>query len=181
MMTTLELELSKRQGSSRAASLASLCIRGKFSVKELIDLCFHHDAVLAFHAAWVAEHVFLSGKVAQADWEYFFSRYTSQENKSCQRYFTKIGIYFFTKQYPDYQVDVQPVLEKTFEWLADEETPVAVKANCIDILYELRGEEDWLKEELMFQIEFILRNSNSAALQSRAKKFFAKLSKERKL
>lgn len=181
MMTTLELELSKRQGSGRAAHLASLCRRGKFEVRELINLCFHRDPVLAFHAAWVLEHVFLTPGAANVDWAYFFERYGLQTNPSCQRHFTKIAIHFFTKVCSDIDVDVTAVIERTMEWLAAEQTPVAVKANCIDILYALRAREDWLREELTFQIEFILRHSTSAALQSRGKKFLAKLSKEKKL
>lgn len=181
MMTTLELELSRRQTKGRAAGLASLCLRGKFKIRDLIDLCFHRDQMLAFHAAWVLENVFLSGGAGRDDWEYFFQHYTRQNNGSCQRHFTKIAIHFFTRVGLDHQIDIESVIERTMEWLAGEDTPLAVKANCIDILYALRDREDWLREELTFQLEHILRHSNSASLQSRGKKFLGKLTKEKKL
>lgn len=181
MMTTLELELSKRQTKARAASLASLCRRGKFDLKELVDLSFHRDQVLAFHAAWVLESVLLSGGTTQEVWKFFFKHYPLQTNSSCQRHFTKIAIYFLTKVGSDLQTDMEVIMERTMEWLVDEETPVAVKANCIDILYAMRGKEEWLAEELTFQLEFLARNSTSAALQSRTKKFLTKLRKEQKL
>jgi len=177
----LEKELSARQGSTRAAYLAAQCREGDFLCSDLIDLTFHRDGVLAFHAAWVLEHVFFAGRAPKGDWEYFFKRYIEQRNRSCQRHFTKIAIYFFNKLPTVADVDLERVIERTIEWLADESTPVAVKANCIDILFALRGTEDWLAEELTFQLEFIIRSGTSAALQSRTKKFLAKLSKEKKL
>ena|GEM_PF-1329386 len=177
----LEKELSARQGSTRAAYLAARCRAGDFLCTDLIDLTFHRNGVLAFHAAWVLEHVFLAGGAPKVEWEYFFKRYIDQRNKSCQRHFTKIAIYFFNEVSTVTNVDLESVMERTMEWLADEGTPVAVKANCIDILFALRGKEDWLAEELTFQLEFIIRKGTSAALQSRTKKFLAKLSKERKL
>jgi len=180
-LSELEKELSARQDRTRAAYLAVQCREGDFSYRDLIDLTFHRDVVLAFHAAWVLEHVFLAGMAPGADWEYFFKRYIDQRNRSCQRHFTKIAIYFFNKVPTEANADLESVIERTIEWLADESTPVAVKANCIDILFALRGKEEWLAEELTFQLEFIIRNGTSAALQSRTKKFLAKLSKERKL
>lgn len=177
----LERKLSGRQDKKRAASLAAQCRNGDFSYRDLIDLSFHPDGVLAFHAAWALENVFLAGSSPRTDWEYFFKRYADQKNRSCQRHYTKIAIYFFEKAATDADVDLEIVIERTLEWLADESTPVAVKANCIDILFALRKEEDWLAEELTFQLEFIVRNGISAALQSRTKKFLAKLSKEQKL
>jgi hypothetical protein len=136
---------------------------------------------LAFHAAWVLEHVFLAGTSPEQDWQYFFEHYGEQKNRSCQRHFTKIAIYFFNRVPTVAGVDLEGVIERTIEWLADPSTPVAVKANCIDILFALRGKEVWLTEELTFQLEFILQYGTSAALQSRTKKFLAKLRKEGKL
>lgn len=177
----LEKELSARQGSARAAYLARQCSEGRFSCRDLIDLTFHPNSVLAFHAAWVLEHVFLAGKALAEDWEYFFARYGEQRNRSCQRHFTKIAIYFFSRGGLCKNVDIEFVIERTIEWLSDECTPVAVRANCIDILFALRQKEEWLAEELTFQLEFILRNGTSAALQSRTKKFLTKLRKEQML
>lgn len=177
----LEKELSARQGRARAAYLAGKCREGSFSRQELIDLTFHAEGVLAFHAAWVLEHVFLAGASPEQDWKYFFARYGEQRNRSCQRHFTKIAIYFFNKVRVIGDIDLERVIERTIEWLADQSTPVAVKANCIDILFALRGTEEWLTEELTFQLEFIIRSGTSAALQSRTKKFLTKLRKEQML
>jgi len=177
----LERDLSHRLDKKRVALLATQCRSGCYSCRNLIDLTFHRDSVLAFHAAWVLEHVFLGGMGMQADWEYFFKSYAGQKNRSCQRHFTKIAIYYFEKAAVPAEVDLAVVIEQTMEWLADEQTPVAVQANCIDILFALRGKEEWLAEELTFQLEYIIRKGMSAALQSRTKKFLAKLRKEQKL
>ncbi|HZG70744.1 MAG TPA: hypothetical protein VEY51_04330 [Chondromyces sp.] len=70
--------------------------------------------------------------------------------------------------------DFEAVGEITFEWLINPETPVAVQANCLDILYNLSSHYDWIRDELVLQTEFLLKKA-SAAMQSRGKKVLRKL------
>ncbi len=63
--------------------------------------------------------------------------------------------------------------------VADPGTPVAVQVNCMDVLYNLRGHEDWIADELKQQTEFLLRNA-SPALLSRGKRILLKLKQKRK-
>lgn len=64
-----------------------------------------------------------------------------------------------------------------FEWLIDPSTPVAVLANCMDILYAFSGEFDWIREELGYQL-VILMDRGSPALNSRGKRVFKKLNRK---
>ena len=61
-----------------------------------------------------------------------------------------------------------------FEWLINPHTPVAVRVNCMDVLYYMSPQFPWIKEELLAQIEFYLKDG-SAALQSRGKGLLKKL------
>jgi hypothetical protein len=68
----------------------------------------------------------------------------------------------------------EQLVEITFDWLIDPETPVAVKVNCMDILFPFAKEQSWIKDELRSQVQFLL-NDGSAALQSRGKRILKKL------
>jgi hypothetical protein len=72
--------------------------------------------------------------------------------------------------------DLENCLNTSFEWLINPKTQVAVKCNCIDIIYHLLEYEDWMLEELKLILEKNLL-SNSPALLSRTKKILKKIKK----
>lgn len=141
------------------------------------------DDSIAFRAAWVLEHIAAHHPErfmpVFAD---FLCMLPDQRNRSCQRHFTKILMIITDPKAPDNYRDAylcadrERLAETVFGWLIDPHTPVAVQVNCLDILYNLIGEFDWIKDELKEQTEFLLRDG-SAAMQSRGKKILAKLSK----
>ena len=104
----------------------------------------------------------------------FLDKYISQHNNSCL--FTKILVFFSGRERIELlnRYELSPVIETTFEWLINSETPVAVQANCLDILFNLRHKCDWVEEELKSQVVFMLRDG-TAAMQSRGKKLLEKL------
>lgn len=141
------------------------------------------DDSIAFRAAWVLEYIAAHYRErfmpVFAD---FLSALPNQRNRSCQRHFTKILMMITDPQAPDsyrdayLQADREHLAETVFGWLIDPGTPVAVQVNCLDILYNLIREFEWIKDELKQQTEFLLRDG-SAAMQSRGKKILAKLNK----
>lgn len=160
--------------------LAKVCVSKDLSLQELLKLTFHKDAVIAFRAAWILEHIMLTTHWSSEDILYFLDHFYMQKNNSCRRHYTKLMCHIFkTYEMPD-GISYDNIIECSLEWLVDPKVPVAVKANCIDILYALRDENNWLKEELTFQMQFMLM-SGSAAIQCRAKKFLALVAKEQKL
>ena len=168
----LKKAISKKKVEQLAESVST-----SESVKELIDLTFHPQYQIAFRAAWILEYTLIySPNALQTKLEYFLIAYEKQKNYSCQRHFSKI-LMFFTAKANERLLRIYPlelVVETTFKWLIDPETPVAVQVNCMDILFNLKDRFNWIEEELKEQINFLLKNG-TAAMQSRGKKLLKKL------
>lgn len=165
---------------ARAEKLAALTVNNEVSVSDLLDLTFYSQPEVAFRAAWLLECVVLKypEKFAPVVAE-FLDRYIEQKNRSCQRHFTKILMCMTDPRRssilhlpPEYNVD--PIIEKTFEWMIDEKSPVALRVNCMEALFNLRDEASWIAEELSSEIIFFL-HEGSAAVQSRGKAILKKL------
>lgn len=173
----LLLEISKPIGKKEVVSLAE---KSEWLLAELIKLCLNSNYEAAFRAAWILELAavnFQERFIEQLD--IFFNVYFKLKNQSCQRHFTKILMWLTTGKANRDCLSartLENIVETTFEWMIDQQTPVAVRVNCMDILYNLTDEVDWIADELCSQIEFQLK-SGSAALQSRGKKVLHKLSK----
>ena len=150
-------------------------------IPELIDLTFHKEAKFAFHAAWILENVWICYANEFNKHILFFSeRYHFQENQSCRRHFTNIMMDLAAErrlQVLGSDLKMQ-LVETTFRWLIDPPTPVAVKVNCLDILFFMRDEDDWIAEELREQTVYLLKDG-SPAMQSRGKKILQKLQRQK--
>ena len=168
---------------AKVKELALLAADNKLSASDLLDLTFHPQREVAFRAAWVLEFVAMNYPESFVPLvKEFLDRYPDQANQSCQRHFTKIMMCLTDRKGsdklqlpPHYNVDL--ALEKTFEWLIDPETPVAVRVNCMDVLFSLRDRLPWVAEELQCQIVFFLQ-TGSPALQSRGKAILRKLERQ---
>lgn len=146
----------------------------------LISLSLYPQNEIAFRASWVLEQ-FLYYR-----WDDLFpfipdfiAGYLIQTNRSCQRHFTKIMMYLTdagssTEINPLIREYQEQIIEVTFDWLIDPQTPVAVKVNCMDILLHFGKEHAWITDELRSQVQFLLKDG-SAAVQSRGKRILKKL------
>ncbi len=179
LLTALTNTLTK----SKVNELVLLAATDRLPVGDLLDLCFYKDdAAIAFRASWILEYTTVHDPdrfIPHLD--LFIRRLGEQDNDSCRRHFTKILIFLTSPRAPEKYKAVFPetsvaerIAETMFEWLIEPRTPVAVKANCMDILFNLRLKVNWVTDELSFQIEHELRNG-SAALQSRGKKILSRL------
>ncbi len=168
----------------KVPELIALGANPAVSSESLLDICYDekNDAV-AFRAAWVLEYIATHYPDRFIPvFDAFLLRLPSQRNLSCQRHFTKILMIvthpkaplLYRKAYE--AVDRLSLVETVFGWLIDPRTPVAVQVNCLDILYNMNDEFEWIKEELKQQTEFLLRDG-SAAMQSRGKNVLKKLSR----
>jgi hypothetical protein len=170
-------QVERTLGKTKVLSLATIASECGASVKDLIDLSFHQDKVVAFRISWILESVFFQFQPCFMDHlNYFVDKYPLQNNDSCRRHFTKIMMEISLFEATDPSRDWTAVIESTFKWLTEPKAPVAVQANCLDILYNLKEKDDWIAEELRFQTEFILRDG-TAAIQSRGKRVLAQLNK----
>lgn len=171
LIQQLEASLTKR-GSQR---IADICVSEPALMHELLLLSFHHEPEIAFRAAWILETSALQyPECFRENIPFFLQRYGEQSNNSCQRHFTKIMMHLLKTNAVPEPFDYATIIEPTFVWLADEQIPVAVKANCMSILFMLRKKDDWIGEELRAQIEFLMKDG-TAAIQSRGKKILHKL------
>lgn len=183
-ITKLEQFLSATLLQSKVADLVLLGGKSPLSIQEIFELSFHSDQVLGFRAGWLLE------AIAEFDAERFtpilpqlLSSLAVQKNLSCQRHFSKILLIMIHPKAPSsyraalQSVDREPIVETLFSWLIDPQTPVAVLANCMDVLYYFSKEFDWIQKELSLQIEFLMEQRNSPALFSRGKRVLKKLLK----
>jgi hypothetical protein len=149
----------------------------------LIGLTCDQDSPSTFRAAWILEyleakfpHKFLNSVAP------FIEKYPLQNNLSCKRHYTKILMHITHKNaHFEYKkaietINFEPIVEATFEWLINNRTPVAVRVNCLDILYNLSNSYTWITEELKDHTRFLLKNE-SAAMQSRGKRVLKKIKK----
>jgi hypothetical protein len=145
------------------------------SVSDLIEITLYSRQEIAFRAAWLMESIFDHYQVQfLSTIPQFISAYAEQKNQSCLRHYTKILMSLTSKKIGVLLPLQDEIVEVTFELMIRPETPVAVKVNCMDILYNLRGDYDWLAEELEAQIRFYLK-TGSAAMQSRGNRILNKL------
>ncbi|WP_374163652.1 hypothetical protein [Arcticibacter sp. MXS-1] len=160
---------------TKVNKLTALSLTDAYSIEDLLATCFHEETEIAFRAAWILEQVQqVSPERFLPILLHFTDAYPRQQNHSCQRHFTKILMDLLKKRAFPPGFDYTPLIEATFEWLAHPEVPVAVKANCMSVLFSLRRQDDWIEEELRAQIEFLMRDG-LPSIQSRGKKILSML------
>lgn len=180
---TLQHRLTAISAKIKVPELVALGKDTNLPVIEIHDTCYSQDGAVAFRAAWILEYIATHDPERfMSIFEEFIHRLPTQRNPSCQRHFTKILMLVTSSKAPaPYRtaysgIDRGQVVETVFGWLIDPQTPVAVQVNCMDILFNMHSEFEWIREELRPQVEFLMRDG-SAAMQSRGKKILAKLNK----
>ncbi|RFZ94063.1 hypothetical protein D0C36_00435 [Mucilaginibacter conchicola] len=150
-----------------------------FDINQLIDLTFHKDEQTGFRAAWLLDTTLHAEPERYADdLPYFITRMADVTYPSCQRHYTRVLLSFTDKKAPDAirkqiaALDMEPVVEKCFDWLIDPKVKVAVKAFAAEILYNLSPRYDWIKDELVNQLHFMMRDG-TAAIQVRGRKLLS--------
>ncbi|WP_256012485.1 hypothetical protein [Desertivirga xinjiangensis] len=179
-MTKEELskELSVAFTKKRAIELAIIAAKDPAAVDLLIDLSFHKNQTYAFRASWILDSVFeICPESLEKHAKAFIGSYPKQNNPSCQRHYTRIMMSLSSK--PGFldalpADQIEQIIESSFDWLTREACPVAVQVNCMDVLYNLKGFDPWVAQELEAEIRFLMQNG-TAALQSRGKKLLKKL------
>lgn len=173
LLKTFEHKITKSEVIRLAENAGS-----DFSIGDLLELTISakHPSV-SFRSAWLLETIIILHPARFLPYTYhFFSIYPLQTNPGCQRHFTKIMMLClknaeFVPKNAEHFLD--RIIETTFDWLAGD-SPVAVKANCMDVLYLLQRRNRWIKEELNAQIEFLMRDGGPA-IQSRGRKLLHRI------
>lgn len=155
-------------------------------IRPLLNLTADKDPSTAFRAAWYLEQVvFMEPACFTPFVTDFLANIHLQENPSVLRHFTKILMYIQSGKGPSdweeaYHAAAHATLtEYHFEWLVDTKIPVAVKANCMEVLEKLIEKEPWIEEELILQIQFLV-DEGSPAIWSRGQKVLKRLHRARR-
>lgn len=175
LLETIKTTLQK----SKVEKLAAIASVETFSVKELIDLSFYDDQQIGFRAAWILENVFTSHQQQFLPHVlYFLEKLPQQHNLSALRHYVKI-LALMTKRNASTAIkkiiddyDTDHLVEVVFAWLIDEKIPVAIKSHCLNILANLNVKHNWIKEELLQTMDFLVDKESIG--------FFAKVKQIRK-
>lgn len=164
---------------TKVEKLASIASEETFSAKELIDLSFHPDEQIGFRAAWILERVYSNHhKRFLPDAQYFLMKLPLQSNLSALRHYVKILAFMTAKKASPAikeiidNYDTGNIAEVVFVWLIDEKIPVAVKSHCLNVLANLSEKHNWIRNELMETMEFLVDKESIA--------FFAKVKQIRR-
>ncbi|RDC55699.1 hypothetical protein DU508_15630 [Pedobacter chinensis] len=178
LLDTIKATLSK----SKVEKLAAIASDETFSVKDLIDLSFHHDEQIGFRSAWILENVYSHHQERFLPYvHYFLERFSTQNNLSALRHYVKILAFMTGKNAPSEikeiisDCDTDKIVEVVFAWLIDEKIPVAVKSHCLNILANLIPKHGWIKDELIQTMNFLI-DKESIAFFARVKQIRKQLS-----
>ena len=183
MLTSDELikEISTTLTKTKVVKLSAIIKNQQFALKDLIDITFQPDKNVAFRAAWILENLFLQKPESYIEnLEYLISRVKGVDNPSCKRHYAKILMHITSPKAPSIikqklaVIDLEPVVEKLFDWLIDPKVLIAVKVFAAEALFNFRDRYPWISEELANQIRFLMRDG-TAAIQSRGRKLLARL------
>lgn len=183
MLTSDELiqEISKTLVKTKVVKLTAILQDQNFALRDLVDITFHPDKNIAFRAAWILENLFLKKPGTYLnDLEYLVSRVNDVNYPSCQRHYAKIMMHITEPKAPASireklsEIDLEPIIEKLFDWMIDAKVLIAVKVFAAQALFNMRKRYPWISEELAEQFQFLMRNG-TAAIQSRGKKLLSQL------
>lgn len=172
-------EIKTTLSKTKVHLLAEIAIKQANSVKEIIDLTFHHEEQIAFRAAWILENIYVSNPCVFAPHTtYFLGNFSKQNNLSARRHYGKI-LALMTKSNALKEIklvldtfDTDQLVETAFAWLIDEKVPVAIKSHCLNILANFIPKHSWIKDELIETMEYLVDKESVA--------FFGKVKQIRK-
>lgn len=176
-------EISQTLGKTKVLKMCRILKEQHFSLRDIIDITFHTDKVIAFRAAWMLETILVQDPESYPDeLEYLISRFKEVNNPSCMRHYTKIIMHMTDAHAPEpiriklQSIDMEPVVEQLFDWMIDPKVKVAVKSFAGKALFNLKDKFPWIEEELASQLEFLMRDG-SAGMQAGGKKILKEIKK----
>ncbi len=167
----LKEHLSSRANKPETVSFSLYIIEHPYLIDELYQLIFNDKTKGQWRAAWLFEHIFLDNKALISPYfEDMINKFPKLKQDGIKRHFSKILAFS----------DINHLLNgdfinTCFDWIIAEDIPVAVKANCMHILYNATKKYPELKPELKMILEEQF-NNNTAGFKSRAKKILKEIS-----
>lgn len=176
MITKQKLEIFSAIYTQYQVADFSLDILQGLSLIDLLELSmYQEDRQLAFRSAWIFETIVLKDKglLDKNTSSLLIQNLSTLNNWSCARSYTKILMYLTSSKATYMQlteVEYEVITDVSFSWLINPSCPIAVLANCMDILDQLSVKYPWIREELDTQVEYLLRVNPTPAIKSRSLK-----------
>jgi len=150
-----------------------------FDLKRLIDLTFHPDPQIAFRAAWLLDATVLSyPEIITNHIGYLVKRMPEVTNASCKRHYARMmkritapNALEKVRQEID-AIDLENIVEQCFDWMIDPKIKVAVQVFAAETLLNLSDRYDWITDELVNQLQFLMR-TGGPAMQSAGKRLLS--------
>jgi hypothetical protein len=183
MLTSAQLikQISVTIGKAKVLELTKILRSEQFALHDLVDITFHPNKDIAFRAAWILENVFLENPARyNNEPAYIIQRFLDVQYPSCQRHYAKIIMHITSPKAPQsikaelQKINLEPVIERLFEWMIDPKIKIAVKVFASESLFNMRDSYEWITEELANQIQYLMRDG-TAAIQTRGKKLLGLL------
>ncbi|MEJ2903115.1 hypothetical protein [Pedobacter panaciterrae] len=177
--------LSTSMEFQMVTNLTGIIESNDLKITDLLDISFHRKKEVAFRAAWMLEYLMTHkpdlfvGYIPE-----LISLLAKQKNPSAMRHYAKIIALLTDRKahhvYKDKAVttDFEPVIDILFTWLVDTEVLVATKVHCMQTLANLAPRYDWIKDELLETIDYLV-DIESVAFFGRAKQIRKQLKKIR--
>ncbi|WP_196936800.1 hypothetical protein [Sphingobacterium hungaricum] len=148
------------------------------TLKDLLQLSISYQyKQVGWRAAWVLETVVLANpSYLLAIQDELIESLSVQKDWSSLRSYSKILMELTNpkKSFSLSKEQEEIIIEDTFNWMIDIDCPLAVRCNCMDILYQLSSEHEWIKDELIEQINLFLKTP-TPALASRGNKILKRI------
>lgn len=145
------------------------------NVDDLLDISFHKKKEIAFRAVWMLEYIVTHRPLQFCPHiETFLLLLPKQKNLSARRHYAKIVVLMTARKsdllYKEAlaALSMEQVIETLFTWLVEPDTPVAVKVHCMQGLANLTPYYDWIKDELLETVDYLM-GVESIAFFARAK------------
>ncbi|WP_345948352.1 hypothetical protein ABDD95_16005 [Mucilaginibacter sp. PAMB04274] len=182
--TLLKL-LSARTASNWVNKLAKELETEGFVFTDLLNLTLHPDGKIAFRAVWLLDTLVTGNLSRYAPHLEMLVQYgVKATHHSCHRQYARIYVFLTSGKAPQdvkmmiAATDMEPVVERCFDWLIDKKAKVAVKAFASETLYNLHERYDWIAEELQSQLHYLMQNG-SPAIQAKGRRLLKALQSNR--
>lgn len=170
-------------GKVKVLALTKILEEANFNLPDLIAVTFNNDKDIAFRASWLLENLFLQQPDKYVDQlGLLLTSIPKVKYPGPQRHYAKILMHLTASSAPAAikqevaQFDMEPVIEQLFDWMIDPKVKIAVKVFAAEALFNLSGRYPWLKEELVQQLHFLMRNG-SAAIQVAGKRLLKQIAR----
>lgn len=171
-MKNLEQLMLDRWNSGEFSQVAKEACQSPDAIAELFELNKHENPKVAWRSAYVIDMIHdLKPQMVTPYLEYMAAKVPEVQNHSIKRHYLRILAQHDLSELADGKL-----VDSCFEWLLIRDIPIAVKAHCMTILFNLTQTYPELAPELKTVLEQLIPYG-SAGEKNRANKILGQMKK----